>query len=725
MTPPILKRFLIAFEQHKLLGLFIFLLSLGISGIVALQPAPPTPKTTYKASGQLSYSNPPPLFTSTGEQLQQAGRQINVDILLGPDTQERIKRKLAIDNSQLKQIIEKKLKINLPEGEPTPLINLDYSDANSPEEAVNIIGVFMQEMVEQSRLLNTSQLRSRVDALKKRLQEVQGELANAEEKFYRFLSQEGTGLLAIQDGSLFSGITGSQQQQRQLKLILEEIDGQISSIVEQLGLNPEEAYTAAALSADPILISLRSQILEIENQLKFNEKDLRPEHPTIVALLKQQQTVEQLFQERATEVLGGDGKYKPLPSQLRQDSSLDPARQQLANTLVTLKTQRKGIERQLNLVQNTEQELRQQYEQFPEQQLEQARLVQEVETQRALYQTILTALVDAQSAETETTSSFAIAQAPVVQQVLPTTFAATNRLLILAAGAGIGLVAAAGTIFLLATLDDRLYTAKEIREFLGEREVSILGQLPYVVCFDLTGRETPILIDLDSGYLSFYERLRSNLRRFAPPSAKVILITSVSADEGKSVTAYNLAIASAYAGKRTLLLEADLRSPSNTDLIQAELDLDSEAAREPLNYYAARSDAVRLVPGIANLYVVPSPGPLRQVPAVIESNEFRRLLEDARGRFDLVIVDSPCLSKYNDALLIESLTDGIVLVTRPGITQGSMLRETIDQFTETDIPLIGAVINDLEQVVTVPDLQSQELLKTESKNTDNQIGSPI
>jgi capsular exopolysaccharide synthesis family protein len=723
MTPPILKRFLIAFEQHKLLGLFIFLLSLGISGIFALQPAPPTPKTTYKASGQLSYSNPPPLFTSTGEQLQQAGRKINVDILLGPTTQERVKRKLALDNSQLKQIIEKKLEINVPEGEQNTLITLNYKDANTPEEAVKVLGIFMQEMVEQSRLLNTSQLTGRVDALKGRLQEVQGELANAEEAFYRFLSKAGADLLAVQDGSLFSGITGSKQQQRQLKLILDEIDGQINSIVEQLGLNPQEAYTAAALSADPILISLRSQILEIESQLKLNQKDLRPEHPTIVGLRKQQQTVEQLFQERATEVLGGDGKYKPLPSQLRQDSSLDPARQQLANTLVTLQTQREGIQRQLNSVVNNEQELRQQYEQFPEQQLEQARLVQEVETKKALYQTILTALVDAQSAEAETTSSFAIAQAPVVQEVTPTKLIATNRLLILAAGAGIGLVAAAGTIFLLATLDDRLYTAKEIRDLLGEREVSILGQLPYVACFDLSGKETPILIDIDSGYLGFYERIRSNLRRFAPQSAKVILITSVNSDEGKSVTAYNLAIASAHAGKRTLLLEADLRSPSNAELIQVELD--REATGEPLNYYSNRSDAIRLVPAIANLYLVPSPGPLRQVPAVIESNEFRRLIEDARGRFDLVIIDSPSLSKYNDALLVESLSDGIVLVTRPGITQGSMLGETIDQFTETDIPLIGAVINDLEQVVTIPDLQSQELLKTQSHTIDNQLGSQI
>ena len=720
MTPPIVKRFLISFEQHKLLGLFIFLLSLGVSSIFALQPEPPTPATTYRATGQLSYSNPPPLFTATGEQLQQQGRLIDVNILIGPSVQAKIRNRLGIDSQQIKRIIEKNLNINLPQPGETNLITLNYNNAKTPEEAVRTLGVFMQEMVEQSRLINTSQLRGRIEALEKRLAEVQRNLAAAEETFYRFISKEGTPLLAIQDGSLFAGITGSQQQQRQLKLILEEIDGQINSLVEQLGLQPEEAYIAAALSADPILANLRAQMLQNETEIKFRQKDLRPEHPTMVALRKQQSTNEQLFQERAQEVLGGSGQLKPLKgqatSQLRQDSTLDPARQQLANTLVTLQTQREGIEKQLQSVQQTEQDLREQYEQFPDRQLQQARLVQEVETKRALYQTILTALVDAQSAEAETTGSYAVAQVPVVQEVLPTRFAVTNRFLIVAAGAGIGLIAAAGTIFLLATLDDRLHTPQEIRDLLSEREVPVLGKLPYVVCFNFDGQETPILVDTDSSYLSFYERVRSNIRRFGSRSAKVISITSVSAEEGKSVTAFNLAVASAQAGKRTLLLELDLRSPSNADAMQVEPD--PAASDEPLNYYAERNEAIRLVPGIANLYVVPTPGPLRQVVAILESDELRKLIEDARGRFDLIIIDTPSLSKCNDALLIEPLTDGMVIVTRPGITRGSMLAETVDQFTETDISLLGAVINDVEQVITMADLESQGFLEAETETSD-------
>lgn len=716
MTPPIIKRFLISFKQHKLLGLFIFLLSVSVSVVFAAQPDPPEPETSYKVEGALSYSSPPPLFTSTGEQLQEQGRFVNIDILLSPTVQSRIKDRLNISNIRLQEIIERKLKVNLPQDGSTQLINLEYLNADSPEEGINTLGVVMTEMVEQSRLINTSQLRGLIEDLNERLAEAQRELATAEEAFYRFISTEGTDLLAVQDGSLFSGITESQQQQRQLRLILEEIDGQISSISDQLGLSPDDAYTSAALSADPILASLRAQVVEIENRLKQVEDDLREDHPTLIGLRKQLRVNQELAQERASEILQGTGDNQPLPSQLRQESSLDPARQELANTLVSLRTQREGIVRQLELVQDTEQDLRQQYEQFPDRQLQQARLVQEVETKRAFYQTILSALVDAQAAEAETTSSYAIAQVPEPETIVPTTLASANRILILSAGAGVGLIGAVGAIFLLALLDDRLHTSKELRELFLTREVPVLGDIPTIEVYDLDGRQLPVIFHGESQYLPFYERVRSNLRRYSATNTKVVLVVSVSNGEGKSVTAYNLAIAAAHAGKRTLIIEADLRSSSNSEWLKVQRD--QEANLEPLKYFAQSSEAIRLVPSVANLSILPSPGPCRQPAAIIESNELQRLIEEARGRFDMVFIDTPSLSKCNDVLLLESLTDGVVLVARPGISRGSMLGETVDQFTETEIPILGAVINDTEQTVAPADINSIEPIDTNAESVE-------
>ena len=708
MAPPIVKRFLISLDENKFYGLLTFVFVVGVFGVFALQPTPEAKPPSFKATGALVLRNPPPLFTATGQQVQEGGRRINRNILLSPRVLQKAAEELNLPPQQINKISQK-LDLKFPRENEAPIIFLEYPEKTKPDFAQLVLQVFMEGMVEESRLINTSQLRLKIEAIDTRLAQAQKELREAEKRLYAFVTGDGSSLLEIQDGSLFSGISQSQQQQRQIQLVLEEIDGQINSLVKQLGLTPEQAYTSSALSADPIIASLRVQILEIERQQKIFSQDLRPAHPQMIQLQKQQQTIETLLQERAQEVIGSNELFISLPAEeIRKDSSLDQARQELANTLVGLQTQQEGLRRQLQLVQDTEKNLRQQYEKSPEKQLEQARLIQEVESNRALYQTILAALVDAKSAEAETTGSLAIARESSVGKVDFPAPQANNPLLIMAAGTGVGILAACGVIFLLATLDTRLHSPQEIQSLLSEREILFLGELPYVISLNDKGEEIPVIIDLDSPYLSAYERLRSNIRRLAGETPRVVLITSVSKHEGKSVSAYNLAIASAHAGKRTLLIEADLRTPSHINYFN--LTLSPEASVEPLRYYGNRSDSIRLVPDIENLYVVASPGPQRRAAAIVESSELKMLLEDARRRFDFVIIDTPSLSHCNDALLLEPFSDGVILVNRPGFTQGNLLSEAIEQMTEAEIAILGGVINGVEKFIP---LAKPPLINTE------------
>ncbi|MFN7514453.1 GumC family protein [Microcystis sp.] len=712
MAAPIVKRFLISLDQNKFVGIFVFLVCLGGSAIFALLPDPEKPPTFYRAVGQLAYRVPPPAFTSTGTQLQEQGRAIDRDLLLSPRVLINTAQKLQFNQEQIVKIRDQDLKITFPgeaEGQnnnanrPTttdqPQEVLLELTADSQTKAELILETLMKEMVEYSRWLNTSQLRARVEALGVRLNEVQKDLTRAEEKFYRYISSQGSDLLAIQDGSLFAAITSSQQQQREIRLALQGIQGQIDSLSKQLDLTPDQAYTSSALSADPIIASIRAQILDTEAQLERLEKDLRPEHPTVVKLRKQQQVNESLLQKRATEVIGKDGVLTALPSnRIRQQSNLDAARQQLAGQLVALQTQREGLLKQLESLVTQEQQLRSQYERFPDKQLQQARLTQAVAFQRGIYENILNSLVDAQAAEAETVGSLTVAQPPVAEPI-EQVFNRKNRTLILLAGAGLGTLAGLGTILLLAVIDDRLHSPQELREALISRDILLLGQLPIVR--NLEGEEIePILVDADANYLPYYERLRSTLRRIgSSETVKVVVITSITGEEGKTATAYNLAIAAALAGRRTLLVEGDLRSLSKADKIGVIPDPNSFS--EPLLYYGAKSKSIRLAPNIENLSILPSPGPQKQAAAIIESSELQLILKDSRGRFDLVIVDTPSLSSCNDALLLEELADGIILVTRPAITRSSLLSEATDQLIEAEVKILGAVINYVDMTMTL------------------------
>ena len=736
MALPIVKRFLISLDQNKFVGIFVFLVCLGGSVIFALLPDPEKPPTFYRAVGQLAYRVPPPAFTSTGTQLQEQGRAIDRDLLLSPRVLVNAARKLQFNPEQMVKIRDRDLKITFPgkaEGQNNNSNRSTTTDqpqevlleltADSQSKAELILETLMKEMVEYSRWLNTSQLRARIEALSVRLNEVQKDLTRAEEKFYRYISTQGSDLLAIQDGSLFTAITSSQQQQREIRLELQGIQGQINSLSKQLDLTPDQAYTSSALSADPIIASIRAQILGTEAQLERLQKDLRPEHPTVAKLRKEQEVNESLLQKRAAEVIGKDGILTDLPSsRIRQQSNLDATRQQLAAQLVTLQTQREGLMKQLESLVTQEQQLRSQYEKFPDKQLQQARLIQAVAFQRGIYENILNALVDAQAAEAETVGSLTVAQTPVAERI-EQVFNRKNRTLILLVGAGLGTLAGLGVILLLAVIDDRLHSPQELREALVSRDILLLGQLPIVR--NLEGEEIePILADANANYLPYYERLRSTLRLVGGgETVKVVVVTSITGGEGKTATAYNLAIAAALAGRRTLLVEGDLRSPSKAEEIGVTPDPNS--FREPLLYYGAKSKSIRLAPNIENLSILPSPGPQKQAAAIIESSELQLILKDSRGRFDLVIVDTPSLSSCNDALLLEELADGIILVTRQGITRSSLLSEATDQLTEAEVKILGAVINYVDITPTLntaePELPPLIVPPTQEKTETEEV----
>ncbi|MBD1861771.1 MULTISPECIES: tyrosine-protein kinase domain-containing protein [Trichocoleus] len=707
MTPPFVKRYLIALDRHKWAGLAGFALIMGASVLVAAQPEEPP---TYVAQGTLANNRPPVTFSETGTQIQAEGQVLSPEILLADNVVEAAAKQVDAEPDEVRRnatVEEPKKEKGKNDNAGAGSFIITYRDGNDPKRAAETAKVLMDGMVEQSRLINTARLRAIIQELNQRLPQATKDLRTAEQQLEQYDRREGPALVAAQNGNVITAIQNAEEQQRQLRLAMEGTMAQMRSLQQRLGLNPEQAYASSALSADPIIANLRSQLYQNESQIALLSQSLRPEHPTMIELRNQQQAYETLLQQRAGEVVGGNQVAAPLVggNQIRRDSSLDPARQQLANQLTNLQTQLDTMRQQMASAARTEQEMRREYAVLPNKQLERTRLEQQTILKRTFYDRMQAALVDAKAAEAETASSLTIAKAPEVSQDAKP---AKNAPLTLGIGALVGLIVGGGLILLLDSLEGKFYTLEDVREALRQREIAILGVLPLLPNLDPYSDDIPVVVDPESPYADFYERLRSNLRRAEGKTLKVILVTSVVGQEGKTLSAYNLAIASARAGRRTLLVEADLRSPSQAKSLKVAPDPDS--AIEPLRYYGQFGDCIRLVPDVENLYIVPSPGPQRQAAAILESSEIRRLLEDVRGRFDMVILDTPSLSLCNDALLLEPYSDGMLLVTRPGYTEDSLLAEATDQLAESDFRLLGAIINGVDiPVQSVEPLLDEEL----------------
>ncbi len=725
MASPFLKRYLLALDRYRWAGLFTFLSILGASVVVALQPEPPV---TYSAEGTLVNSSPLVAITDTGNQVQAQGLGIiNEELLLSDILLVGVVNQLepqGIDYTPEQLVTKTKISIqsaSATEGiEATgQKVSVRFTDSD-PEVAELVLRTMFEAMVELSAFTNKQRLNAIATELNERLPAIETELRQAEQRLEAYDRNEGPAIIGLIDGSLLGAISGSQQQLRTNEITLAGIEAQMRNIQAQLGMNPAQAYASSALSADPLIAQLRAQISEAETAMSLQRSQgLRDQHPTMINLRESLSAYRDLLSRRSAEVLGGDGTVAPIPSGTQ--ANLDPARAALAAQLVSLDTQRDALASQQRVIAQSEQRLRQDYASLPNKELERNRLAQEVVLRRAFYDRLQASRIDAEAAEAETVSSLVIASEPYTRTNV-TERPATP--MILFAGTLMGLIVGGGVIYLLDMLDGTTRTAEEIEGVLEAQEVPLLGIIPAIEMRSLSMslRSMPILVQSESAYHSSYERLLSKLQLLEVDDReiegdkeqgysigpKVIAITSIQAQEGKSISAYNMAIASAKAGRRTLLIEADFRSPSKA--IMLGLGHDPQAASEPLRYYGAQiGNSIRMAAEVENLYISPSPGPQKQPTAIIESSEMQRFLRSARARFDMVILDTPPLSSCDDALLLESQTDGLVLIARPGITEKAELDSTLEslEFNE-DIRLLGVVINAANIPVATKALNSKE-----------------
>jgi capsular exopolysaccharide synthesis family protein len=731
MVMPLLKKYGLALKRYKWVPIATFLGGLGLSTILAMQPPP---EEEYRTTGVLVQNSPVVSFTATGVELQQQGQGIiTEDFLLADILLTRVAEQLNNGGLEItpRQIRSRtNIKINTGGGDEgggniLQSVNVTYQSTN-PEEAEAVLSVLFQGMVELSRVTNRARLGTIVSALDERLPAIEAELREAEQTLEAYDRLEGPAIQASLDGSLLSEISRSQQQRRQNLITIAGLEAQMQSLQAQLGLSPEGAYASSALSADPILQNLRAQIYQTESQIKTLSSELREAHPTMVELRNNLNSYNQLLQERAAEVIGGGGRLAALPSAdvVRQNSNLDPARAALANQLVSLKTQRDALITQQQVLAQSEQQLREAYTRLPNKQLERDRLAQQVALKKALYDQVQAKRIDAQAAEAETVSSLSVASPPSTEAI---PVEAMSPILVLILGGVVGLGLGGGLVFLLDMLDPKIRIFEDLDKLFKDQEIPLLAVVP-----ELRPElgESLLITDINHPCSEIYERLRSNLQLSGAEIndgriPKTVLVTSPVFHEGKTTTAYNLGIAAARTGRRTLIIEMDFRNPSQS--MRFGIQPDEQALTEPLQYYSGRfSDPIRMVPQVANLSISPGVGPQRSPATILDSGEMRRFLQDAQARFDFVILDAPHFTSSNDVVILEPKTDGLILVTRPGVTKKPIIKELLEQLEEKeDIRVLGGVINAADIPMKAAQMRDDTLVTEDEDDIDvNGVAPP-
>lgn len=191
-----------------------------------------------------------------------------------------------------------------------------------------------------------------------------------------------------------------------------------------------------------------------------------------------------------------------------------------------------------------------------------------------------------------------------------------------------------------------------------------------------------------------FRMLRTNLMYTnIDKKMNLIQVTSTGPVEGKSTTLSNLAVTLAQTGKKILILDCDLRRPTQHEIFKVS---NQKGITNYLTEYCSFEEAV-LETQIPNLYVIPS-GPLPPNPAeLLDSKSMESLLNRVQEHFDLILVDSPPVMAVADPLILGPKCDGVILVVRSAQTKIQMLKETREALEKAQVNLIGVVLNDVSK----------------------------
>lgn len=186
-----------------------------------------------------------------------------------------------------------------------------------------------------------------------------------------------------------------------------------------------------------------------------------------------------------------------------------------------------------------------------------------------------------------------------------------------------------------------------------------------------------------------YRMLRTKLHYMSlHRTLKTILITSSKHSEGKSTIACNLSMVLAQSGKKTLLLDCDLRNPS----IAQKMSISNEAGLSDLLYGNAQLDDV-LYRYSENLHVITS-GTIPENPVELLSSEHMKLLLDSTGeKYDFIILDSPPVMTLADTQVLAPIVNGVILVVAKGETDIKTVTRTKELLQTVDADIIGIILN--------------------------------
>tara|TARA_R110002096_G_scaffold432801_1_gene650235 strand:+ start:10053 stop:12395 length:2343 start_codon:yes stop_codon:yes gene_type:complete len=576
------------------------------------------------------------------------------------------------------------------------IISITY-ESPLPTEASTIINLTMNTYSDLSTEQNRTMAISALNFLQEEKNRIELKLQSTEDSLQKFMNATQLVAVSPQAQELIKTISDISSEGQRIEVNLVAVNAGITQYESQLNeIKPGLANQySEALSS--VIEYYQHALAELETRrlLYFTKnQNISESNPEITQLDKEINFIKQQIKERSTELVTSNSDLY-LSFMGSKDGGITQRISEISQKLIDLKVEQAQYLTQKEVLEKRSLQIDQRFKELPNEIIELSRLNRNVRVNEEMYLQVTGQLAEMSLWEK---TQFGLGR-PLDYAVPASKPIRPKKRIIAMIGFLLGGIIGVTVIFLKEMLNDRITSTDILKDY----HAPILGSIPD---FNMIGELNPddrqyvgdksvsnqliTFFDHISPISESYRRLRINVVYANPDkNYKVLMITSATKGEGKSTVAANLAITFTGSDKKVLIIDLDLRRPTQHKIFGEN--------REPgltdiLFGTSSKEQVVRstVAPNVDLITVgrkTPEPA------SVLDSRRLKQLIDELSADYDHIILDTAPYGIISDSASLLRLVDGLVVVSRFNVTTKRELTFTLDGLKHLNADVVGIVLN--------------------------------